>query len=213
MFRTADRILAFGGVCYIVLAVVGFSIDSPYLGDFESAPATMLQHLEAHPPTAMFWLGLTLELLGLLALVLFAARITAALAPAGWWSWATGWCALLAVAIKVTSIAGALEAYLRPARLGPQVVAGLMGFDDVADSAMQGTLAVSMVVAGLAMFRMATVPRWLASAGIVAGAATLAAAVGIDIAQIGGLLWFIAAGWWLLRRAEPSPARAVAATS
>jgi hypothetical protein len=200
MFSTAtDRIAAVGGVLYVVFVVVGFGIDSAYLGDFEAAPARLQHQLETHPPTAAFWLGLGLEFLGLGLFLVFATRVTAALARAGWWSWLAGGCALLAAAVKVASIAGALEAYLQPSRLGPQVVAGLLGFDDVADSLTQGAVAVFMLVAAIAMFAVPAAPHWLGWGGLLAFAGTLAAACGLDQGQILGLLWFVVMAWWLLR--------------
>jgi hypothetical protein len=207
--RTVDRIAALGGVLYIVFAVIGFAIASSFLGDFEAAPATLVAHLESHRPSPLFWFGVGLESLGLLLFVLFGVYLAAVIAresrPA-WLAYAAGGLAVLAVTAKVASIALALEAYLHPARLGAQVVAGLMGANDVASGVTQAADGVFMLLAGCAMLTAQRVPRWLAWGGLAAGLATIVAGAGVDAAQGVGLLWFAAIGWWLLRRREPAPA-------
>jgi hypothetical protein len=191
-----------GGVLYVVLVVIGFGIASSFMGDFEARPADMLARFESHRPSAMFWTGVGLELLGLLLLLAFGVRIAVAVYRRGgelWLPVAAGALIALTAAVKVGSIGLALEAYLRPQRLGAQVVAGLIGSDDVIDSLTTGALATFMLVLGVAALASVASARWLGWSAVAAGVGTMAAAAGFDPGQLLGLAWFVAAAWWLTR--------------
>ena len=201
MFRLTDRIAALGGVLYVVFAVIGFGIVSSFMGDFEASPSDLVARFEAHRPTGSYWAGLGLEFLGLAMLILFGIRLAHSLRQRdSWLPFAAGGFLVLSASVKVGSIAAALAAYLHPARLGPQVVAGLIETDDVADGLTMGALGVFMLLIGWTMLSAATAPRWLGWSALVAGIGTMASGAGFDPGQFLGLAWFIATGVWLLRR-------------
>lgn len=213
MSRLTDRIAALGGVLYVVFVVVGFGIVSSFMGDFEAAPSDLVARFEAHRPTASYWAGFGLELLGLTMLVLFGVRLAHSLRQRdSWLPFAAGGFVVLAASVKVASIAAALAAYLHPARLGPQVVAGLIGTDDVADGLTMGALGVFMLLIGWTVLSTAAAPRWLGWSALVAGIGTMASGAGFDPGQFLGLAWFVATGVWLLRRRATATVPAASAS-
>jgi hypothetical protein len=200
-----DKVADAGGALYAVLTISGYAfLVAPHMPDSLESPEAVVAHLEANPPTAAFWAGIWIEGAGLLALVLFAARIAARVGAQrpGWWLPATGLgVAVGAFAVKVGSFAPGLAA-LDLDRYDASTVTALLGINDVA-SEVSGVLdGVFVLVLGLGAAATGVLPRWLTALTLLAGGGLIAASAvaALDSLQLLFLVWLLVLSGWLLAR-------------
>lgn len=212
MSRVLDRVADAGGLLYVLLASVGFGVFvAPALPDSGADPSAMLHRLQDHPVGPAFWSGIALEAVGLLLLLLFAARLAARIRrgdPGGWLPGAVVGVAAAALAVKLASLAPVLAA-LHAGRYDASSVAALVDTNDVSDFVSTAVDATFVVLAGLGAWSTRALPRWLAGAGVGAGLAVLvglAVPGGFDSLQLLLFLWLVGTSGWLLLRGSRTPA-------
>lgn len=205
MSKALDRVADAGGILHVLLVFGGYVfLVAPLMPQSLDSPDAALAHLRAHPPTAAFWAGIWLEGAGLLALVLLAARVAARIRTAGpgWWLPASAvGVAVAAVTVKVGSFAPGLAA-LEVDRFDAGTVTALLSINDAAvpvAAALDGTF---VLLLGLGASAVRALPRWLATATVVAGLGQLlsVAVPALDSLQLLFLVWLLAISGWLLLR-------------
>jgi hypothetical protein len=215
------RLGAAAGLAYVVLVVIGNDVinagNSP---DFTASPQAIAAYLASHPPTTATYVGGFVELIGLLCLLAFIARLYGVLRRAeggdGFLSVTALGAGLVSVAIKVGSAPAMLEAFNR-AREGmdPQLTAALVDMNGFAFMLTLALDALMLAAAGAVVLRTAVLPRWLGVTAVglaplllvtVAGAARIP-----PLAMLLALLWIAAVSVVLIRRSGEARAPAVAA--
>jgi len=211
--KILDRIADAGGILFVLLVGVGYvAFVSPSMPESLAVPADVATHLRDHPPTTTFWLGVWMEAVGLVALVLLAARLAARIrvaAPASWVPSAVVGLAVAGMAVKLSSFAPALAA-LHVDRYDAGVLTALLDINDAAFDLAWALDGAFVLLLGLGALAVRALPRWLAAWGAAAGTAVL---IGIavpglfDTLQLVFLVWLLAAsGWQLVRGSRTSPA-------
>ena len=211
MSKILDRVADAGGILYVLLVFGGFAfLVAPHMPESLDSPEAAFAHLQAHPPTTAFWLGIWMEAAGLAALVLLATRVAARVRTAqpGWWlpAAAVGF-AVAAFTVKVGSFAPGLAA-LELDRLDPAGVTVLLSINDAAvpvTGALDGAFVLLLGVGALAVRAL---PRWLSALTVVTGLAQLGS-VAVPALDVLGLLffvWALVASGWLLARGSRTPA-------
>ena len=161
------------------LAIVGSNvIGSGGNAPPESAsPRRLAAYLVAHPTGTRDWAGAFVELLALLALIVFVAYLATALRRRdrdGFLPVVTLGAGLIAAAVKLGSFGPAFAAHYRAKELSPQLVAALLDINSVGfalDMALTGLL---LAAAGVAALQTGVLPRWLAWRGLAVAALPVA---------------------------------------
>lgn len=211
MSRVLDRVADAGGILYLVLAGVGYGVFvAPTMPQSLDSPSAVLAQLRDHPPGTAFWVGLGLESIGLVCLLLFAARLAGRIRlaqPAGWIAGAVLGLAVAAFAVKLASFAPALAA-LHATRYDAGTVTALIDTNDVSDFVSTALDSGFVLLAGLGALATRALPKWLGAAGVVAGIVMLVgvAVPGLfDSLQLVLFLWLVTTGGWLLVRGDRQP--------
>jgi hypothetical protein len=205
--KILDRVADAGGVLHVLLVFGGFAfLVAPHMPESLESADAVVSHLRDHPPTTSFWVGMWLEGVGLLALVLLAARLAARLrgARADWWlpSAVVG-VAVAAFAVKVGSFAPGLAA-LQIDRFDAATVTGLLSVNDAAVPVAAALDGAFVLLLGLGALAVAALPRWLSWGSVLAGVAVLA---GTAVPALGLLhlllyVWAVTVSGWLLARVQ-----------
>jgi hypothetical protein len=218
--RTLDRLAALSGALYFVLVLLGFGLAVSSTGGWPDTgdPAGATRHLLANRPTALTWVGLGMESVGLVLLLIFGAYLAAQIRRrepvAGWMGLSVLGLATASVAVKLGSLAPALAAVLHPDRYEPSVIAALIDVNDMAFVITMGLDGALVLIAGAALLRYALVARWVGTVGVAAGAAGIAS---VGLAATDGplalpmMVWLPLAGVAMLRRNRVERERLVAA--
>jgi hypothetical protein len=217
MRRAVETTAALGGLLFPFLAIGGLLLALPALPpDFSGPPPDIAQFLAANPPTVTTWVGLALELAGLVALLAFGVRLAFAVA-ADWTAFTAGGLLVAAVAVKLASIGPVLVALNHGADLSAESLAVLFRLNDAAVPLSDTLQACFVLAAGGAILASRLVPRWLGWFALGSAPATLA-----DLALDTGwlslplLVWFMTASVALalrIRHAHPTAEPAYPATS
>jgi Domain of unknown function (DUF4386) len=214
--RTIARTGGAAGALYVVLVFVGQGIagtgDSPALG---SPPADYARWLAANGPGTVGYAGAFLELIGLLAFVVFVAVLYDLLRrfehERTWLPAAALGAGLVSAAIKIGSAPPMLAAFSLRHAIDPQLAKALIEMNDYAFLLTWAVDAVLLGAVAASALRTGALPRWLAISAAVIAALLLASLAGGNEAPPFGfllaLLWFVAAGV-VLARADRAPARA-----
>jgi hypothetical protein len=215
--RVLDRVGDAGAVLYLVLAGVGYGgLVSQTMPQDLTDPAQVLAHLRSHPAGTAFWVGVFLESLGLVCLLLFAARLAGRIRTVpetGWLGGAALGLAVAGFAVKFASFPTALAA-LHAARYDASTVTALLDSNSLSDTVSTALDAAFVLLVSLGALSARVLPRWLAGAGVVAALVMLVgvAVPGLfDSLQLVFFLWLVTTSGWLLfrgsrRRAdEPVP--------
>jgi hypothetical protein len=219
--RTITRLGAGAGAAYVVLSILGSDVlggggDSPAAS---ASPATFAHWLAATRPTGADWIAPSLELLGLLCFVVFAAALYDTLRRAEgertWLPAAALGAALVSAAVKASSAPAMLSAY-ELARRGadPQVAAALVNVDNYAFLLTWPIDALMIGAVAAVALRTSVLPRWQAISGAILAPLLLVSVAGGDSAPpvfLLALLWFVAVSVALARPA--SPARTAASSA
>jgi hypothetical protein len=214
--RTIARTGGAAGALYVVLVFVGQGIagtgDSPALG---SPPADYARWLAANGPGTGGYAGAFLELIGLLAFVVFVAVLYDLLRRSErertWLPAAALGAGLVSAAIKIGSAPPMLAAFSLGHTIDPQLAKALIEMNDYAFLLTWAVDAVLLGAVAASALRTGALPRWLAiSAGVIAPLLLASLAGGNEappFAFLLALLWFVAAGV-VLARADQAPSRA-----
>lgn len=119
----------------------------------DASSQQVFEFIQSHPLNSVAWLGIALESLGLVLLIVFAARLAGRLRM-GDQDWASGAVLALAVttvATKFASFSPAFVAQLHPDRYGAAVVSGLVDANSLAYNGTLGLDAAFVGVTGLAI--------------------------------------------------------------
>lgn len=208
------RIGAASGITYILLLflpVGGGGSDSP---PFHSSPQAITAWIHHQPATIgpAQWVGGLKELLALLVFLVFVTYLASVLRRGegefGFLSTTVLSAGILSVAIKITSFAPALVAYVwAKDGVDPRIIGMLFGLNDVAfDLTLAANALMIAAVAAVAIPTRA-LPRWLGWAAVAVSLA-LFANVGLSflgpdfaIAMLPYLLWILVTSIVLIRRA------------
>jgi hypothetical protein len=204
--RVLDRVGDAGAVLYLILAGVGYGgLVSQTMPQDLTNPAQVLAHLRSHPAGTAFWVGVFLESIGLVCLLLFAARLTGRIRLVPQTSWLAGAAlglAVAGVAVKFASFPGALAA-LHVGRYDAGTVTALLDSNSLSDTVGTALESGFVLLVSLAALTARVLPRWLAGTGVVAALAMLAgvAVPGLfDPLQLVFFLWLASTSGWLLVR-------------
>ncbi|TFV89847.1 DUF4386 family protein [Blastococcus sp. CT_GayMR16] len=220
MSKILDRVADAGGILFVLLTGVGYiALVGPSMPESLESPTAVVDHLQAHPPTAAFWAGVWMEGAGLAALVLLAARLAARLRatdPSAWTPAAVVGLAVAGFTVKIGSFAAGIAA-LDVDRYDAGTVTALLGLNDASFDVAWAVDGAFALLIGLAALTGTAMPRWLAGFAVVAGLAVLVGLAGgslFDALQPVFLLWLLVTSGWLLARGNrtvpsaPEPALA-----
>lgn len=214
MSRVLDRLADAGGFLYLLLASVGYAaFVGPAVPQSLDSPSAVLAQLRNHPPGTTFWIGVGMEAVGLVCLLLFAARLAGRIRlaePAGWIPGAVLGMVVASIAVKLGSF-GLVLAALHTARYDAGTVTALIDVNQMTDTVSNAMDATFILLTGLAGLATRALPRWIGAAGVVAGVAVLAglAVPGLfDQVQLLMFLWLVATSVWLLVRGSRRPVEA-----
>jgi len=207
MRRFTDTLAALGGVGYVVLAIGGFTLTAATsFPDTSKSLDQQYAHILANPPGLGFWAGVVIESVGMILLVVFAVHFAAVLTrrSQSWWLPAAGaGLAVVSVAVKVASLAPALEALRHADELGQGPTTALIGINDVASNVTWAADPAWLLVTALAIASAPGLPRWLGVATLLAAVGAGSAAAGIEAGQLPLFVWLLLAGVWALRTRIP----------
>lgn len=190
MHSKLDMTAALGGALYPLLAIVGLLVMAPTLPpDSEAPPADIADHLSAHPADAATAIGISLELTGLLMLVLFAYRLTDWLAD-DWTSRAAAAVAVIGATVKIASASPVLIALWYADGLTAQTKATLFRLNDGFVPVSEAAVFVFILLSGHLILTTGRLPTWL---GWYAAASSILAAADLwaqtALLEIPALLW------------------------
>jgi len=213
------RLGAAGGIAYAGLIVVAGQIG-PAAGipATSASPDAIGAYISNHPPSAAQWAGVYLEVLALLAFVVFVGYLWRVLRDAerdgGWLAGVALSGGLLSAAIKLGSLPAALAAlYRADDGISSQVATALIDMNNIAFALTWAPTALMLsATAGVAL-RTGVLPRWLGWSGIAIAVGLLAslpfAASADPPTFLLALIWIVAASVVLVRRVDrPTVARA-----
>jgi hypothetical protein len=179
---------------------------APFSPPSLESPRDVVQFLETHPVDWRFGLGLTMEFVGLLALLIFAARLAGRIRavdrPDGWTAAAIVSLAALSAAVKVGSFGPGLVGRQHHERYAPETVTAMFDLNEAAYDLSWALDGVFLLLLGAAALAVGGMPRWLAAWALIAGAAIevgIAVPAMFDNLQLVFLLWLVAASIWALR--------------
>jgi Domain of unknown function (DUF4386) len=206
--RTIARTGGAAGALYVVLIFIGQGIagtgDSPALG---SPPAESARWLAGNAPTTSGYAGAFLELIGLLAFVVFVAVLYDLLRRSErertWLPAAALGAGLVSAALKIGSAPPMLAAFSLRHTIDPQLAKALVEMNDYAFLLTWAVDAVLLGAVAAGALRTGALPRWLAiAAGVIAPLLLASVAGGNEAPPFGfllALLWFVAASVVLMR--------------
>jgi hypothetical protein len=206
------RLGAGSGIAYVGLIVAAGEVG-PAAGipATNASPHTIGSYLTHHPPTTAQWAGVYLEVLALLAFVVFVSYLWHVLRDAerdgGWLAGVALSGGLLSATIKLASLPAALAALYRAKDgISTPVATALIDMNNIAFALTWATTALMLsATAGVAL-RTGVLPRWLAWSATAIAVGLLAslpfAAATEPPTFLLALIWIIAASVVLLRRVD-----------
>jgi hypothetical protein len=199
MRQTINGIAALGGVLYTILALGGLLLIGDTLPEASLPPAELARHLADHPPTTLTWAGISLELAGLLMLLLFCARLALFL-DRSWAGAAALACGAGAVVVKLAGAGPVLAVLAFPDGLGPEILAGLLRINDGAVPVFDALMVPFGLLTGWLIWETARLPRWLGIFGAAAAVLNVASNFLPGFAALPWALWPAMASIFLFLR-------------
>jgi hypothetical protein len=203
------RRVAWSGFAYVTLLMVAGTIGP---ADGMPGPSATTQEIgasiRAHAPTTLEWAGVYLEVIALLALVVFVVGLWRMLAEADRDGWLPGIAlsgGLLSAALKIGSLPAACAALYRAHEISPGVATALIDANSAAFVLTWATFALMLGAAGIVVLRTGALAAWL---GWFAVGTALALMASIPVASSDpptfmlALVWIIAAGVVLVRSGD-----------
>ena len=222
--RPVPRLAAASGAASVVLMVAGNAIGGGgSTPDLTASRAKVAAWLADQHSSAAGYAGGVMELLGILALIVFAATLSTVLrrdeeeSPV--YATTVLGAGLVSAALKLASVPAAFAGLWRAKQgFDPQLAAALIDMNNVAFILTWAVDAVMLGAAAAVILRSALLPRWLGRLAAVTAAVSLASVpVATHVPPVGMLLtlvWLVAASVVLLRgRLSATPAAAAAAAA
>ena len=218
MDRPVPRLAALSGLVAVVLVFAGSAGgSSPDLGASQAKIAAWAAG--QHPTAGAYATGM-LELLGILAMIVFAATLWTVLRRAeggdGLLAGTAFGAGLVSATLKLASFPAAFAAVWRSQGLEPQLVTALVDMNNVTFILTWAVDAVMLGAAAIVILRTKTLPRWLGWLGAVAATISLVSTpLANHVPPLGILLtfvWIVATSIVLVRRPRLSVARTAGAT-
>ena len=221
MSKVLDRVADASGLAFLLLVGVGYAVFvAPFSPPSLESPDAVVQFLESHPVDWRLGVGVAMEFVGLLALVVFAARLAGRMRaldrPDGWIAPAVLAMAALSAAVKVASFGPGLVGRHHYERYDAGTVTAMFDLNEAAYDLSWALDGFFMLLLGVAALALGSMPRWLATWALVAGAAIevgIAVPALFENLQLVFLLWLVVASVWTLRTATPRTARPAARAS
>jgi hypothetical protein len=220
--RPIPRLAAFSGIAAVALLFVGSAFSGGGSPDLDASRAKLVDWSTAHPATTSSYAGGMIELLGILAMIVFAATLWAALRRAeggdGIFAASAFGAALISTAIKLASLPAVFAAVWRSRQgIDPQLAAALLDMNNAAFVLTWGIDAVMMAAAAVVILRSRALPHWLGWLGAITAAVSLVSMPLADVVPPLGILltfaWIVATSVVLVRRPQVGVAHAVVAAA
>ncbi len=194
--RPVPRLAALSGLVAVVLVFLGSGIggSSPDLG---ASRATISAWVAKQHATTGSYAGGLLELLGILAMIVFAATLWSVLRRAeagdGVLAATAFGAGLVSATLKLASFPAAFAAVWRSRQgFDPQLATALVDMNNVAFVLTWTVDAVMLGAAAIVILKSRALPRWLGWLGAVAAAISLLSApVASRVPPVGILLTFV----------------------
>src|SRR3954447_13157226 len=210
--RLMAKLGAGSGIAYVGLIVVAGQVGpASGIPAVSASPHAIGAYITNHSPTSPEWAAVYLEVLALLALVVFVGYLWRVLRDAegdgGWLAGVALSGGLLSAAIKFASLPAALAAlYRADDGISPQVATALIDMNNIAFALTWATTALMLsATAGVAL-RTGVLPRWLGWSAITIAFglwASLPFAASTEPPTfLLALIWIIAASVVLARRVD-----------
>src|SRR3954469_18526360 len=210
--RLMARVGAASGIVYVGLIVLGGQIG-PAAGipAMNASPHTIGTYITYHPPTTAQWAGVYLEVLALLAFVVFVSYLWRVLRDAergdGWLAGVALAGGLLSATLKLASLPAALAAlYRADDGISPQVATALIDMNNIAFVLTWAPTGLMLAATAGVALRTGVLSRrfaWSAIAIAVGLLASLPIAASTEPPTFMlALIWIVAASVVLLRRVE-----------
>jgi hypothetical protein len=210
--RIWTRIAAAGGIFYVGLTALGNDVlgsggEGP---DMTASRSQIGAYVSTHPPTALSWAALYIELLGILAFVFFLGCLWSVLRRAegehGPFSAIAFGAGLVSVGVKIASFPALIAAFYRAQEgMDSQLAAALLDMNGVSFVLTWAIDAALLAATAVVVLRTGALPRWLGWSAAVLSPALL---VGVAFATSFGFvpyvlttLWIVATSIVLIRRA------------
>ena len=216
---------AASGIAYVGLIMVAGTLGPANgIPTLDASPQAIGAYITNNPPTTGQWAAVYLEVLALLALVVFVAYLWRVLRDAeredGWLSGVALAGGLLTATLKIASLPAAFAALYRADDAIPAPVAtALIDMNSAAFALTWATTALMLAATGAVVLTTSVLPRWLGYSGLGTAAALLVSLpffVSDPPTFLLALLWIVAASVVLVRRADAADverARVISAPS
>jgi hypothetical protein len=201
--RIIDRFGALTGAAYVVLVMVGNMMSTDRSPGPHPAHPTGQQDI-----TSLHWLagsvsgqvGVTLELVGFAALVLFAGYLCARVRAGGWLATAALAGGVIAIAVKLASAAPMFAAYVMRDGISPEMARVLTDMGNAAFVVDWLPTGLFVACAAGAALATRTLGRTLGWGGVVAGTAAVivTAVTGVHVLTANALPFLICLLWILV---------------
>ena len=208
---------AYSGFAYVALLMVAGTIGpADGIPSASASPQEIGAYIHGHAPTALEWAGVYLEVVALLALVVFVVSLWRLLAEADRDGWLPGIAlggGLLSAALKLGSLPTACAALYRAHEISPGVAAALIDMNTAAFVLTWATFALMLGATGIVGLRTGALTGWLGWFAIgtaVALMGSIPVATSDPPTFMLALIWIIAAGVALVRRGDRVAAAAPA---
>jgi hypothetical protein len=219
--RPVPLVAASSGIVSIVLLLVGQALggSSP---DLTASRVKIAAWVAKQHGGAAHYAGGSVELIGILATIVFAATLWSVLRSGdsedGIASATAFGAGIASATVKLASAPAAFAATWRRGQgINPQLAAALVDMNNVAFVLTWTLDAVMLGAAATVILRRAVLPRWLGWLGVVAAAVMALSAPAADhVPPVGillGFVWIISTSVVLTRRSLGSHGRAAVATA
>jgi hypothetical protein len=216
--KMAPRVLARSGaacgLAYVALAVVGNDVlagggDPPAPS---ASPAAVGAFIAGHPTTTEVWIGAYLDVLALLAFIVFVAYLHGVLRRAdrdgGFLPTVVLGAGLVASAVKLASFApGFALLYRAQDGISPQLATALFDMNNAAFALDWALSALMLAATAGVVLRTDVLPRWVAWSALAIAPLLLASVPLLTLGDgppvfLFALLWIIGTSVALIRRAD-----------
>jgi Domain of unknown function (DUF4386) len=219
--RPVPVFAALSGLASVVLLFVGQGLGGATAPDFTKTRAAHSAWLATHHASTKGYAGDTLELLGILLVIVFAATLWLVLRDSddsGVASATAFGAGIASATVKLASVPAAFAIYWRADQgFDPQLATALFDMNDAAFVLTWAIDAVMLGSAAVVILRAGVLPRWLGWLGAAAATVSLVSVpFAAKVPPVGVLLtfvWMIAISVVLTRRAVRGTSRAAIATA
>jgi Domain of unknown function (DUF4386) len=219
--RPVPVLAALSGLASVVFLFVGQGLSGASAPDFTKSRAAHAAWLATHHASTKGYAGDTIELLGILLTIVFAATLWIVLRDGddtGIVSGTAFGAGIASAAVKLASVPAAFAIYWRADQgFDPQLATALFDMNDAAFVLTWAIDAVMLGAAALIIFRAGVLPRWLGWLGAIAATISfISVPFAAKVPPLGMLLtfvWVITVSIVLTRRAVRRDARVAVATA